>query len=87
MYGEAMAKQLQTKSMRVRGVLHLAGILDDALLSAMTRQHFERAYGPKARALETETEREAERERERESSIHQRCTKSSCCQGSVFAAS
>ncbi|CAJ1416737.1 unnamed protein product [Effrenium voratum] len=31
----------------VRGVLHLAGVLDDGMLPQLTRQHLERAYGAK----------------------------------------
>eukprot|EP00971_Amphidinium_carterae_P058763 1162013-Amphidinium_carterae.1 len=45
---QALAGRLRKEAPNpVRGVLHLAGVLDDALLPAMSRQHFERAYGPK----------------------------------------
>lgn len=33
---------------KVAGALHLAGILDDAMIPQLTRAHFERAFGPKA---------------------------------------
>jgi acyl transferase domain-containing protein len=31
----------------IKGIIHAAGVLDDALLHAMTRKHFERAFAPK----------------------------------------
>ncbi|CAK9054944.1 unnamed protein product [Durusdinium trenchii] len=35
------------KKCPVRGILHLAGVLDDAMLPQLTRQHLERAYAAK----------------------------------------
>ena len=44
---QALAQDLNASERRVRGLLHLAAVLDDATVPSLTRKHLERAYGAK----------------------------------------
>eukprot|EP00434_Breviolum_minutum_P009961 symbB.v1.2.008781.t1/scaffold514.1/size193457/7 len=44
---QEMAMSLDSKQMPIRGLIHLAAVLDDATLPKLTRRHLEKAYGAK----------------------------------------
>ncbi|GGA98236.1 type I polyketide synthase [Allosediminivita pacifica] len=44
---EALVAELAASEMPLRGILHAAGVLDDAPLADQTREHFARVAGPK----------------------------------------